>query len=1205
MSGVVADRVVVELEARLDRYNANVNAATRTFQRGTAQMRQDAVAAERQISRSFANIRSALLSSTGLIAGGVGLAGLKNLLDGYTRYTNQLKVAGLEGSNLTAVQDRLFATAQRYGVELESLGQLYGRIAQGSKELGASQSDLLQFTNGVAAAIKIQGGSATDARGALLQLSQALGGEIVRAEEFNSINEGARPILQAVANGIDKYAGSVAKLRRDVIDGNVSSKDFFNAFLKGSAQLEEQATRANFTIGQSFTILNNALGKYMGETDQALSLTARLGTGIAALANNLDTIVPALAAIAVAFGALKIGSLLFGAATTAAASYLEMDRAVAAQILAGNASYVSRTQLQAASATAAAASAAAELAAIEGVIAARTAEGVALAEQIAAERALIAARTAEATSAAVAITQGAPLTATRRAQTIAENDAAFASDRLAAARTRQNIVNAELVAAEAALAAAQARSTAAAVAEAEAVTAATAAKRAGAATTALFSGVLTTLGAAIPFVAIAAFTAAVIYAYQEMNTASFSAKQFAEEGEDLATNLHLVDTYARGAASAISQVGNQAAASTNQVRAFAGAVGEAAQKLYDLARARRRELFVSLATDEIKARNQRLAADERLRQSGGTGTLPITGGAREEFDRKTRKERDEAAERERRAQAGIAAAIKIPLPNYLKGSEREGGRDIEGQLARVTRDLTVARERGIRSQIDTLEAQKFELTQYKKYRKQGLSPEAAGAAASDDASKFRNASAGAASDRAARAGHRKKKGPSAETLARREAAAERDEAGDAARYAAAERRVNNEIAAAKAELSGSAKERAAIEKARIEDERLNRAEELRQQERQGQLGKGEEGRTRLLELQRLNDERARLETEVVDRNERVRIAREATEAQLAGLDNERDLLEAQESLATTTKERRDIALRILANEFEREKLGLEAIIASEQATEAEKKIAQARLNILADLLPSRVEQVNRETEGVGANYLRQLNTATADINEQLDQVAVNGLRNMEDQLTSTISKVFELGGAFGKIANSIIADLVRIAIQRAIIQPLADLFFGMGDAASGFGGMGGGGLMPGAQSQGGGWLSFLKGGLSAASMLFGGGGGGSMGALSGGGAAIGMASGGHVAAGRLVEINEYGTEGWQPSQSGKVIPLGRMNSAMAPAAAGEPALVRVIIGASPYFEPTVRAISGNVAVETVREAAPGLVDLSVSETFRRAERPEM
>lgn len=320
MTSVVTDKVIVELEARLARYNADVLSSQAIFNRSVTGMAASAEASERRIARASAGIKSALLASVSGIAAGFSVQAVAQLADGYTRFTNQLKLAGLEGANLATVQESLYDSAQRYGVQLEGLGTLYGRVAQAGKELGATQAQLLQFTNGVAAAIKIQGASAGAVQGALLQLSQALGGVNVRAEEYNSINEGARPILQAVANGSDRFKGSVNALRNAVIAGTVTSKEFYDAFLKGSEGLENQATKANLTLGASLTILNNALGRYVGQTDESLSATQRISGAIILLSNNLDKIIPALTVLIGLVGTRYFLALTASATATAVAT---------------------------------------------------------------------------------------------------------------------------------------------------------------------------------------------------------------------------------------------------------------------------------------------------------------------------------------------------------------------------------------------------------------------------------------------------------------------------------------------------------------------------------------------------------------------------------------------------------------------------------------------------------------------------------------------------------------------------------------------------------------------------------------------------------------------------------------------------------------------------------------------------------------------
>ncbi|KAA9018303.1 tape measure protein [Sphingobium limneticum] len=255
-----------------------------------------------------------------VIKGFVAAATIKaivGLADSYTRFTNSLRVAGVEGEKQRFVIERLYGSAQKFGVQLEAMSGLYGKASQAQKSLNASQGDLLKFSNGVAAALKVQGGSVNDAAGALHQLGQAITGNKIQAEEYNSILDGAYPILQAVAAGSDKFKGSVAALTAAVKAGNVTSKQFFEDFLKGSDSLEARAAKANFTVASSWQVLTNAVTKYIGEADQANAVTGSLGAAIRGLGNNLDTIVPVALSLGLALG---VGFVTRAVAASVAAS---------------------------------------------------------------------------------------------------------------------------------------------------------------------------------------------------------------------------------------------------------------------------------------------------------------------------------------------------------------------------------------------------------------------------------------------------------------------------------------------------------------------------------------------------------------------------------------------------------------------------------------------------------------------------------------------------------------------------------------------------------------------------------------------------------------------------------------------------------------------------------------------------------------------
>jgi tape measure domain-containing protein len=280
---VVADEVLVRLRADNARYNADVRNSEGIFARSMMGMQNSARAMSRAVATSF-----------GALGVGVAVRSLVQLADAAKRTENALKVAGLSGQSLKAVYDDLFASAQRNAVPLENLATLYGRLALVQDDLKVSQQELLGFTDNIAKALRVSGKSAAEASGALLQLSQALGGGVVRAEEFNSILEGALPIAQAAAAGLEEAGGSVAKLRQLVIEGKISSEAFFRAIEAGASTLDGRLAGAELTVSQSFVRLQNVLQDSVGKLDKAFGASNSLGGALEELGGDIAGIAQSL-----------------------------------------------------------------------------------------------------------------------------------------------------------------------------------------------------------------------------------------------------------------------------------------------------------------------------------------------------------------------------------------------------------------------------------------------------------------------------------------------------------------------------------------------------------------------------------------------------------------------------------------------------------------------------------------------------------------------------------------------------------------------------------------------------------------------------------------------------------------------------------------------------------------------------------------------
>lgn len=181
-----------------------------------------------------------------------------------------------------------------------------------------------------------------------------------------------------------------------------------------------------------------------------------------------------------------------------------------------------------------------------------------------------------------------------------------------------------------------------------------------------------------------------------------------------------------------------------------------------------------------------------------------------------------------------------------------------------------------------------------------------------------------------------------------------------------------------------------------------------------------------------------------DRDEE--IARERLDMSESLLRTDADKLSAEMSLARSTRDRRDLALKMLDNQFAQERLQLEAIKASATATAAEKAIAEARLKALPALQALAQEGARKQNQSPMEAYLDAIPQTKGEIDDALESVEVEGLKSLQDGLKGIIDGTKSVGEAFSSMADTIISQLINIALQQAIIKPLADMLMGIGSS---------------------------------------------------------------------------------------------------------------------------------------------------------------
>jgi tape measure domain-containing protein len=287
MAATDLERLVVQLSADITKYEKSMNRALGITNTNVKKMQATASAGAGGIEKAFTSLGAKVAGVFGVIEGAKAFV---NFSDSATKISNSLKTAGLAGDDLKKVYNELFVVANKNGAPVEALAQLYSRVAVVQKELGVSSEQLVGLTDNVGKSLKITGVSAAEASGTLLQLAQAFGGNKIQAQEYNSLIDGALPLLKAAAAGIKEAGGSVAALTLLVKSGQVSNKAFFDGIEAGSFTLDKALGGATQTVGQAMENLNTSLIKAAGNFNDQTGASTALAHGIQAIADAATNI---------------------------------------------------------------------------------------------------------------------------------------------------------------------------------------------------------------------------------------------------------------------------------------------------------------------------------------------------------------------------------------------------------------------------------------------------------------------------------------------------------------------------------------------------------------------------------------------------------------------------------------------------------------------------------------------------------------------------------------------------------------------------------------------------------------------------------------------------------------------------------------------------------------------------------------------------
>ena len=235
---------------------------------------------------------------------------------------------GLQTTN--ELSEMIYQSALRSKAAYSDTADAVGKMGLNAGNAFSSNQELIAFTEQVNKQFKIGGASAQEQSNAMVQLTQAMAAGVLRGQDLNSILAAAPGIARTIEESMGWASGSIKQYAED---GKVTAQVVKNALLDMADQTNQKFESIPMTLSDAMTQAQNIVQhevkqmaqswndfiqtdqgqEILGEAISLLSVMAQAGTdalsgiGSAALfvADNMDMILPILAAVGLGFLLVK------------------------------------------------------------------------------------------------------------------------------------------------------------------------------------------------------------------------------------------------------------------------------------------------------------------------------------------------------------------------------------------------------------------------------------------------------------------------------------------------------------------------------------------------------------------------------------------------------------------------------------------------------------------------------------------------------------------------------------------------------------------------------------------------------------------------------------------------------------------------------------------------------------------------------------
>lgn len=196
--------------------------------------------------------------------------------DRVAKADNQLRNITTSTNQFIEAQSELNRIANETRQDVNDLTDVYSKFARASTELGLTQREVLEFTESLTKAVKIEGNTVAEVNSVMLQLTQSFRSGRIAGEEFRAISEGSGLALRALATQMGVNVGELKKLASQ---GLITPQTLIKGLAKLKPELDKQFIALQPTFADAGIRLSNALSEAFRSSSLG-SFFSTLNTGI-------------------------------------------------------------------------------------------------------------------------------------------------------------------------------------------------------------------------------------------------------------------------------------------------------------------------------------------------------------------------------------------------------------------------------------------------------------------------------------------------------------------------------------------------------------------------------------------------------------------------------------------------------------------------------------------------------------------------------------------------------------------------------------------------------------------------------------------------------------------------------------------------------------------------------------------------------------